>query len=83
MKHTRRRFRVLLGIAWASLAMAQKPAVEDAWQLIAQGKRDQAVTLLRDVIQADARNADARLLLGSILMENGQHAESKIGRAHV
>jgi protein O-GlcNAc transferase len=76
MKHTRRRLRVLLGIAWASLAMAQKPAVEDAWQLIAQGKRDQAITLLRDVIQADARNADARLLLGSILMENGQRAES-------
>ena len=56
--------------------MAQKPTVEDAWQLIAQGKRDQAVTLLRGVIQADARNADARLLLGSILMENGQRAES-------
>jgi protein O-GlcNAc transferase len=76
MKHPTRRLRALLGIACASLAMAQKPAVEDAWQLIARGKRDQAVTLLRDLIQADARNADARLLLGSILMENGQRAES-------
>jgi protein O-GlcNAc transferase len=60
----------------ASLAMAQKPAVETAWQLIAQGKRDQAVTLLRDLIKADPRNADARLLLGSVMMENGQRSES-------
>jgi protein O-GlcNAc transferase len=56
--------------------MAQKPAVETAWQLVAQGKRDQAVSLLRDLIQADPRNADARLLLGSILMESGQRSES-------
>ena len=51
--------------------MAQKPAVETAWQLLAQGKQDQAVTLLRDLIHADPRNADARLLLGSVLMEDG------------
>src|SRR5271169_307655 len=60
-------FRALLVIAFASLAMAQKPAVETAWQLVAQGKRDQAVTLLRELIRSDPRNADARLLLGSIL----------------
>jgi protein O-GlcNAc transferase len=60
----------------ASLAMAQKPPVETAWQLIAQGKRDQAVTLLRELIKADPRNADARLLLGSVMMENGQRSES-------
>ena len=56
--------------------MAQKPAVETAWQLLAQGKRDQAVALLRDLIRQDPRNADARLLLGSVLMEAGQRAES-------
>ena len=56
--------------------MAQKPAVETAWQLLAQGKRDQAVTLLRDLIHADPRNADARLLLGSVLMESGERSES-------
>jgi tetratricopeptide (TPR) repeat protein len=60
----------------ASLALAQKPAVEAAWQLLAQGKRDQAVTLLRDVIQTNPGNADARLLLGSVLMEAGQRSES-------
>ena len=69
-------FRVLLAIACASLAMAQKPAVETAWRLLAQGKREQAVTLLRDLIRDDPRNADARLLLGSVLMEAGQRAES-------
>jgi protein O-GlcNAc transferase len=69
-------FQVSLAIACACLAMAQKPAVETAWQLLAQGKRDQAVTLLRDLIQADPRNADARLLLGSVLMENGERSES-------
>ncbi|HEX4582412.1 MAG TPA: tetratricopeptide repeat protein [Acidobacteriaceae bacterium] len=56
--------------------MAQKPAVETAWQLLSQGKRDQAVTLLRDLIHADPHNADARLLLGSVLMENGERSES-------
>ena len=76
MKHKARWFRALLAIACASLAMAQKPAVETAWQLLAQGKRDQAVTLLRDLIHADPRNADARLLLGSVLMENGERSES-------
>ena len=76
MRHTPHRFRASLLVALASLAMAQKPAVETAWQLIAQGKQEQAVTLLRDLIHADPRNADARLLLGSILMEDGQRAES-------
>jgi protein O-GlcNAc transferase len=75
MRHTAHRFGLSLLIAGA-LAMAQKPAVEKAWQLIAQGKQEQAVTLLRDLIKADPRNADARLLLGSILMEGGQRAES-------
>ena len=76
MRYTAACFRALLAIACASFAMAQKPAVETAWQLVAQGKQDQAVKLLRDVIKGDPRNADARLLLGSLLMEGGQRAES-------
>jgi protein O-GlcNAc transferase len=76
MKHTTAWFRALLAIACVNFALAQKPAVETAWQLVAQGKQDQAVKLLRDVIKADPRNADARLLLGSLLMEGGQRAES-------
>jgi tetratricopeptide (TPR) repeat protein len=76
MTHARCRFRVLLPIVCACLAMAQKPAVEDAWQLIGQGKRDQAIALLRQLIHAEPRNASARLLLGSVLMEEGQRSES-------
>ncbi len=60
----------------ASVALAQKASVETAWQLLAQGKRDQAVAFLRDVIRAEPRNPDARLLLGSVLMEAGQREES-------
>jgi tetratricopeptide (TPR) repeat protein len=63
-------------LACASLAHAQKPALEAAWKLIAQGHRDQAVSLLRNLIQTDPRNADAHLLLGSIFMEAGDRPGS-------
>lgn len=80
MKHAPGWFRASMGIAcaWLALApaLAQKPDVEGAWQLLGQGKRGQAVTLLRGLIQSEPRNADARLMLGSILMEDGQRSES-------
>src|SRR5690349_5884636 len=76
MTYARPWFRALLPVVCIMAAMAQKPAVENAWQLIAQGKQDQALALLRNLIQAEPRNADARLLLGSILMEAGQRSES-------
>ena len=76
MRHVPRCFRAYLLIAWVSLAVAQKPDVEMAWKLIAQGQRDEAVALLRNLIREDPHNADTRLLLGSVLMESGQRAES-------
>ena len=76
MKPVRPWAHFFLPIACAGLAMAQPPSVETAWQLIAQGKRDQAVTLLGGLIRAEPRNPDARLLLGSILMEAGKRDES-------
>ena len=36
----------LLALACAGLAMAQRPSIDAAWALIAQGKRDEAVVLL-------------------------------------
>jgi protein O-GlcNAc transferase len=60
----------------AGLAMSQRKPVDQAWDLLAAGKRDQAVRVLHDVIKADPRNADARLLLGSVLAEAGDRAES-------
>src|SRR5689334_36877 len=50
---------------------AQSPSVEAAWKLIAAGNRTQAIVLLRDILKDDSKNVDARLLLGSILMEQG------------
>jgi Flp pilus assembly protein TadD len=76
MKGMRRWLCQLLLIVCVSLATAQKASVETAWRLIEQGKRDQAVAFLRDLIRAEPRNPDARLLLGSILMEAGQRDES-------
>ena len=70
------RLAALLALACAGLAMAQRPSIDAAWALIAQGKRDEAVVLLRDMIKADPHNADARLLLGSVLMEQGRQVES-------
>jgi tetratricopeptide (TPR) repeat protein len=69
-----RRFLIVLAIACASLA--QQPEIENAWRLVAQGKRGEAVSLLRVVVKKYPQNADVCLLLGSLLMEAGEQAES-------
>ena len=56
--------------------LAQRSPVEDAWNLLAKGQRQQAISLLHDMIRANPADADARLLLGSVLMEQGARAES-------
>jgi len=63
-------------LLWASLAGAQSSSLETAWRLVAEGKRPEAVALLKSLVAQDSRNADARLLLGSLLMEAGQRSES-------
>jgi Flp pilus assembly protein TadD len=47
------------------------PPVEQAWGLVARGQTQQAVQVLREVIGKNAGDADARLLLGSLLTEAG------------
>ncbi len=67
----------LLALSFSlALAYAQRPPLESAWDLIAKGQRPQAVAILRNIIKSDPRNADARLLLGSVLMEDGDRTES-------
>lgn len=61
----------VLFLCACALAVAQGAPVEGAWELLRRGQHDQAVVLLRKIIQEDARNADARLLLGSVLQEDG------------
>src|SRR4051794_8683821 len=63
-------------LACGSAGAQQKSRVEAAWGLIAKGQRSEAVTLLRDVIRTEPRNPDARLLLGSLAMEDGDRSES-------
>jgi len=60
----------------SGLALAQRKPVDEAWDLLAAGKREQAISVLRGIIKANARDADARLLLGSVLAEAGNRAES-------
>jgi protein O-GlcNAc transferase len=68
--------RCLAALAFAWVSLAQQPEVESAWRLVAQGKRDEAVGLLRLLVKKEPRNADVRLLLGSLLMEAGDRSES-------
>ncbi|MCU1236721.1 MAG: Tetratricopeptide 2 repeat protein [Candidatus Solibacter sp.] len=76
----RRRIAISAAIAYTSFVharvFAQRPPVETAWELIAKGDRSQAVALLHDIVRNDPHNADARLLLGSVLMEQGVRSES-------
>jgi tetratricopeptide (TPR) repeat protein len=55
---------------------AQRPPVEQAWDLLVKGDRSGAVQVLRRIIKANPQDAGARLMLGSILSEDGQLAES-------
>jgi protein O-GlcNAc transferase len=65
-----------LAILFCTTLLAQKSALETAWDLVAKGQRTQAVSLLRDLIAREPRNADAHLLLGNLLMEAGDRAGS-------
>ncbi len=68
----------VLTVFCASVAaeQARQPEIEKAWALLAKGQRDEAAAVLKQLIRTDPRNADARLMLGSILMEAGQESES-------
>ena len=66
-------------LAWltcAGLLLAQRPPVEEAWALLEKGQRPQAIRLLHEIITKNPRDADARLLLGSVLQEEGDRTES-------
>jgi len=73
---TKRILAVWLAVACAGLLQAQRSGVDAAWGLTAKGRRDEAVTLLWKIVKTEPRNAEARMLLGSLLMEAGQHAAS-------
>jgi tetratricopeptide (TPR) repeat protein len=67
---------LLLALISGVWCLAQAPELEQAWKLAASGKREAAVDLLRTVIAQHPANADARLLLGSLLTEASQRDEA-------
>ena len=54
----------------ALLAAQQRSPVEDAWDLLAKGSRAEAAALLKKIIAAHPREAEPRLMLGSILADD-------------
>jgi len=66
----------LCAVVCVALLGAQRAPVEEAWALLAKGQRQQAIALLRKIIRDNPRDADARLLLGSVLQEEGDRGES-------
>lgn len=66
---------VLVLLCAASLS-GQGTTLEQAWTLAANGQRGQAIQILRTLIVSEPRNTDARLLLGSLLMEAGDKSAS-------
>ena len=65
-----------LALLCAASLLAQGKPVEEAWALLAKGQRPQAIRLLYDIIKANPGDADARLLLGSVLQEEGDRTGS-------
>jgi tetratricopeptide (TPR) repeat protein len=55
---------------------SQRASVEQAWKLAGSGQQQEAVLLLKDLIQRNPSDADARLLLGSLLVEAKQRDEA-------
>ena len=67
---------VLGTLLCAGLLLGQQAAVESAWQLLGRGERKAAVQALHRILSEHPDNVDARLLLGSILTEDGEGDEA-------
>jgi Flp pilus assembly protein TadD len=68
--------RLLLLLVSVGLLVAETAAVERAWKLAANGRQEQAISLLNEAIQQNPSDPDARLLLGSLLSEAGRRDEA-------
>jgi tetratricopeptide (TPR) repeat protein len=68
-------WRIASVLAFCATLYAQQ-SLDRAWQLAAAGRRQEAVEVLQAFVKTNPDNSDARLLLGSLLMETGQKAES-------
>ncbi len=59
----------------AAVSRGGPDEVQHAWDLVMQGRRAEAIELLRGVTAAEPKNVEAHLLLGSLLQEAGQREE--------
>lgn len=66
---------LVVALVFAAYLFAQQPT-DKAWQLVKSGQREQAMQLLTGILRTNPRDADARLLYGSLLMEAGKQQES-------
>lgn len=64
-----------LAIALVLLSSPQRP-LDRAREMIAKGSARGAIEILRPIVRAEPRNADARLLLGTALAVGGRRSES-------
>jgi len=55
---------------------ASNNALNEAWRLAGSGQSEQAIHLLQKLVVGSPHNADALLLLGSLLMEKGDRSGS-------
>ena len=55
------------------LLLGQTADVERAWKLAANGHRDEAIQSLTKLVETGPADPRARLLLGSLLSEAGEH----------
>lgn len=77
MKRRARGVTGALSITLVSLVLAaQQNPVEQAWALLGKNQRPEAIRLLYQIVKANPKDADARLLLGSVLQEEGDRTGS-------
>ena len=57
------------------LGKGQVPSIEEAWSLAAKGEQQQAMSILKSLIQRSPSNGEAHLFLGSLQSESGLRDE--------
>src|SRR6266702_1393934 len=62
---------IVLALICVATLTGQQAKLDQAWRLAANGQGGEAIQILRTLIASEPRNTDARLLLGSLLMEAG------------
>lgn len=67
---------IVVLVCAAALLYGQGVTLERAWDLAANGHRDEAIQVAREVIKNNPENVEAHLLLGSLLVEQGDRIES-------